>query len=167
MARYAISAIGQDRPGIVAAVAEALVRHGANVEDSQMRILGGHFAMMLLVEAPDEAALREDLEHVAAAQGLAAVSISPVAGGSDAAAPTHLVTVYGSDHPGIVHAFATRLAALGVNITDLQTQLGGAVYVMLLEVAVPAGVSLGDELAAVAAEQGVEVKVRELDADAL
>lgn len=167
MARFALSAIGRDRPGIVAGVAEALSRHGANIEDSQMRILGGHFAMMLLVEAADEETLRADLGRVAESLGLDAVSLSPVDPAGEAVAPTHLVTVYGSDHPGIVHAFAGALAARGVNITDLQTQLGGSVYMMLLEVAVPAGVDLERELLPVAGEQGVEVKVRELEHDEL
>ena len=167
MARFALSAIGRDRPGIAAAVAEVLSRHGANIEDSQMRILGGHFAMMLLVEAGDEAALRADLEAVAEGQALEAVSLSPVEAGGEVAAPTHLVTVYGSDHPGIVAAFTAALARLGVNVTDLQTQLGAGVYMMLLEVAVPAGVDLEARLGEVGREQSVEVRVRELEQDAL
>lgn len=167
MGRFALSAIGRDRPGIVAAVAEALSRHGANIEDSQMRILGGHFAMMLLVEAADEGRLRSDLDRAAEGLELEAISLSPIEGGGDAGAPTHLVTVYGSDHPGIVHAFAAELARLGANITDLQTRLGGSVYMMLLEVAVPEGKELEAPLRLVADAQGVEVKVRELEHDAL
>lgn len=166
MARFALTAIGRDRPGFVAAVAEALGRHGANIEDSQMRILGGQFAMMLLVEAPDEAALRADLDDVAAREELEGLALSAVDPAADPAPPTHLVTVYGSDHPGIVHAFATELARLGVNITDLRTRLAGSVYLMLLEVAVPAGLDCEPTLARVAEIQGVEVTVRELEDDA-
>ena len=167
MDRFALSAIGRDRPGIVAAVAEALNRHGANIEDSQMRILGGHFAMMLLVAADDEGALRTDLDRAAEDLELEAISLSRIQGGDDPAVPTHLVTVYGSDHPGIVYAFAAELAALGANITDLQTRLGGSVYMMLLEVAVPQGKELEDPLRLVAKAQGVEMNVRELEHDEL
>ena len=167
MARFALTAIGRDRPGIVAAVAEALGRHGVNIEDSQMRILGGHFAMMLLVEAGDGDALAADLERLAGDEGLEALTLSAVEEGAEAAEPTHLVTVYGSDHPGIVHAFAAELASLGVNITDLQTQLGGSVYMMVLEVAVPEGKEVEGPLRLVAEAQGVEVKVRELEREEL
>ena len=45
---------GADRPGIVAAVTGVLVEHGGNLEDTSMTILGGHFAMMLVVAVPDE-----------------------------------------------------------------------------------------------------------------
>ena len=54
-------------------------------------------------------------------------------------APDHLLTVYGADKPGIVHQVTSRLAALGVNITDMDTRVAGMenapVYVMLLELA--------------------------------
>ena len=83
------------------------------------------------------------------------------------------MTVYGSDHPGIVHAVASALAARSWDITDLNTRLvgeqGGQLYALMLEVAVPpqeAG-DLEGALDAVAGEQGVEVSVRELDDDEL
>ena len=41
--------------GIAAAVARVLYEHGGNVEDSRMAILGGHFAMMLIVALPADA----------------------------------------------------------------------------------------------------------------
>ena len=39
MPQLALSAIGRDRPGIVAAATAVLLRHGVNVEDSRMSIL--------------------------------------------------------------------------------------------------------------------------------
>ena len=45
----AVTAIGRDRPGIVAAITSALLEAGGNVDDSQMSILHGHFAVMLIV----------------------------------------------------------------------------------------------------------------------
>ena len=55
MEHLALSAIGRDRPGIVAAVTRVLLDHGVNVEDSQMTILRGHFTMTLILGVPDEA----------------------------------------------------------------------------------------------------------------
>ena len=64
-------------------------------------------------------------------------------------APSHIVSVYGADHPGIVHAVSDILAGRGVSITDLETRLAGGagdepVYAMMLEVAVPADVDPSD-----------------------
>ena len=49
MPTLAVSAVGLDRPGIIAGVAERLAAHGANITDSRMAILRGHFAMTLIV----------------------------------------------------------------------------------------------------------------------
>jgi glycine cleavage system transcriptional repressor len=164
---FALSAVGRDRPGIVAAVAEALVAHDVNVEDSQMSILRGHFAMVLIVRAPPEVdaeRLADDLRAVGEELELEALALTPVADAAPTAPaePSHLVSVYGADHPGIVHAVAARLADANVNITGLTTRLAGELYVMLLEVAA-GDADPAELLAPVAAAQGVEVSVRALE----
>jgi glycine cleavage system transcriptional repressor len=173
MTRYALSAVGRDRPGIVAAVTRALLVHGVNIEDSQMAVLGGHFAMMLVLAAADDTdagALREELEAAAAEVQLASIvleELGPQAVPSPE--PSHVVSVYGIDHPGIVHAVTGALAEQGATITDLRTQLAGSseepLYAMLIEVAGPAPDA--DRLGALAREQGVELTVRELEQDVL
>ena len=180
MRHFALSAVGRDRPGIVAAVSRILLDRGLNVEDSQMTILCGHFTMMLVVSAADdldEDALRADLDRVRDELGLESVSLADVEEVCLAAqpSPSHVVTVYGPDHPGIVHAAAAALAERGVNITDLNTRLiseeGEApLYAMMMEVELPAGLTaeaLEDSLADVRREQDVEVSVRPLEQDVL
>ena len=177
MRHLALSALGRDRPGIVAAVTAALLRHELNVEDSQMTILRGHFAMVLVVTGDDSldvAALRRDLEDVGRDLALEAVSLAevPDAGGAPPE-PTHIVSVYGADHPGIVHAAAQAVAVGGGNITDLNTRLseegGSALYVLMMEVAADAGRVdvLRDALERVGRAEGVEVSLRELEHDEL
>jgi len=177
MPELAVTAIGQDKPGIVAAVTGALLDLGGNVEDSQMSILGGHFAVMLLVEVPagtHREQVVERLGEVAQEHALEAISVAEVGDGADRPAPpSHVLSVYGADHPGIVHAVSSALAEVGVNITDLETKLTGSdeapVYVMVLEVAlgdaVPDNVETALRLAA--GEAGVEISLRELDTDPL
>ena len=164
-----LTAIGRDRPGIVARIAKVLLGHGLNIEDSQMRILGGRFAMMLLLRGDaSEEALYKDLLATARELGLDYIYVHPI-GDAEVVPPepTHLLSVYGGDHPGIVAAVAEALASHGVNITDLQTRLSGQVYVMLLELVVPAGLDLTEAVEAVGREQGVDVALRELERDAL
>ena len=45
-----LSALGEDRPGIVSQLSKVLLEAGCNIEDSRMAVLGGEFAVMLLVE---------------------------------------------------------------------------------------------------------------------
>jgi glycine cleavage system transcriptional repressor len=187
MRPLAISAIGRDHPGIVATVTRVLLDHDVNVEDSQMTILRGCFTMMLIVSAPDgldEDALRGDLSGAGRELGLDAVSVEAVdepAAEPTTSEPSHIVTVYGVDHPGIVHAVAAALAGADVNITDLNTRLvsddpGGNgdgaedLYAMMLEVSLPPGLSAGalqTLLEATRRDQGVEVTIRELESDEL
>jgi glycine cleavage system transcriptional repressor len=177
VAHFAVSAVGKDRPGIVAAIADALFDLEGNVEDSRMTILRGHFAVMLIVSLPesrDRGKLQSRLEPVGERLGLEALTVSAVDElDPEATTPTHVITVYGADHPGIVRSVADALAAREVNITDLQTKLSGAgevaLYVMLLEVEIPAGGAdeLRAELETVAEGAAVEVSLSELDVEAL
>ena len=111
---FVLSVTGRDRPGIVAAVTRVLLDHRLNLEDAEMAILRGHFAVMLVLAAPadvDEEALRADLERVRAAVPLETVSLTEVpALDAPPAAASHSISVYGADHPGIVHGVAEALA---------------------------------------------------------
>jgi len=46
---FAMTIIGMDRPGIVAGDVEVLFSPGCNIEDSSSTLLGGEFAMILIV----------------------------------------------------------------------------------------------------------------------
>lgn len=167
MAELAVTAVGADRPGIIARVTGVLLEHGGNLEDSSMTILGGHFAIVLLVSTDSPAeALETALTEATADLGLT-VSVREVGPGAEQGAPTHVLSVYGADRPGIVHGVAQALAAHQVNVTDLTTRVLGddrPVYAMGLEVSLPPGMS-GDELetAIRQAVESVEVSVRALD----
>lgn len=177
MPELAVTAIGRDRPGIVAAVTGALLDLRGNVEDSQMSILGGHFAVMLLVAVPEgteRASVTARLAEVAQEHELEAISVAEVSAGTERIEPPlHVVTVYGADRPGIVHAVSSALAEAGVNITDLETKLTGSddapVYVMILEVAM--GAASPDQveaaLGAAGGSESLEVSLRALDVDPL
>ena len=180
MAHFAVTAVGADRPGIVAAVTGAFAAHGCNLEDSSMTILRGQFAMMLVVDAPAGVAVHA-LE--AALAGPAAdldlvVTVRPAAEPAPAPASedtvSWTVSVYGADHPGIVHGVTSLLAERSVNIVDLSTRVIGTpedpVYTMLLEVTLPPGgdpQALERDLEVKAAELGVTCRLHPSEADIL
>jgi glycine cleavage system transcriptional repressor len=177
MHELAITAIGADRPGVVAAVTGVLADLDGNLEDTSMTILGGRFAMVLIVAVPDDLdadAVLAALDGPASGLGLD-VSVHPSDRTGDAVlGDPWSVSVYGADRPGIVHRIAAVLADHGVNINDLTTRVIGEaerpVYAMLLDVSLPAGVSAEDVqrgLESVAAELGVECSMHAADADIL
>lgn len=154
MARFSLSALGADRPGIVAGVSRSLVDLGCNLEDSTMTILHGHFAILLVVSAPGdvtEQALLAALDPVAQTFDLT-VAVRPMAEDSvpsERQAPGEVeseawtISVHGADRPGIVHAVTSALAEAGGNVVDLSTHLVGEreqpVYVMTMRATLPSG----------------------------
>lgn len=168
MAVLAVTAVGADRPGIVAAVAKVLHDRGGNVEDSAMTILGGHFAIVLIVATEDEPdELRAALEEATAPLGLV-VSVSRAEGERRPHEPTHLLSVYGADRPGIVAGVTAALAELGANITDLETQVIGheePVYAMVIEVVADDEAALEARLTRVCADLGVDHTLRTIEAE--
>jgi glycine cleavage system transcriptional repressor len=171
---FVLALTGRDRPGIVAGVTRVCLAHDLNIEDAEMGILRGHFAVILVLSAPDgldEGGLRTDLDRVRADLALETISLAEVpALAAERAEPSHAISVYGADHPGIVHGVAEVLAKNGVNIVDLSTRVAGDLYVMLLEVTLPATLdeaSLQTLLDRVAGEQGLDVSVRPAAGDVL
>lgn len=195
MAHFSLTAIGVDQPGIVAALSGVLVEEGCNLEDSTMSILRGHFAVLLVISAPegvDAERLEESLALVAAEKQLV-VAVRPLVetaepapgapplragegpeGPSQRVGSTYTLSVHGADRPGIVYQVANSLAEVGGNIVGLLTRLIGdpdrPVYVMVLTVSFPPGVD-GDaatqHVSDAAAELGVQCRVQPADADVL
>ena len=178
MAHLAVSAIGSDRPGIVAAVTKVLLDQGCNLEDTSMSILRGHFAMMLVVAAPDglaAAQLEQALGGPASALDLV-VAVRAIDDDVPASptGDTWAVSVHGADRPGIVHRVTALLADAGANVVDLSTRLLGAagesVYVMVLSITLPEGAddaALGRRLDALGAELGVDCRLHRAEPDVL
>lgn len=170
-----VTAIGADRPGIVAAVTKVLLERDANIEDSRMAILGGHFSMMLVVRpAPndDPATLEAALAPAATELGLTLdVRAIDDLGSARAVGAPHLLSVYGADRPGIVHDVSEALAVAGVNIVDLRTHVTDSdppVYIMLMDLEVPGDpAALEQQLKELAAGRGIDVTLRSSEPDTL
>ena len=149
MARFSLHAVGKDRPGIIAGVADALARMGANLEDSRMTILRGQFAVMLVLDAPgisDGGLIERALESVAEELNLfIAVRPLPDATSAPDTGERFSVLVDGADRPGIVAGIAEAILLVGGNVTELSSRLleheGHSGYVLRLIVSVPGGVS--------------------------
>lgn len=170
MNELAITVIGQDRPGIVADVAEALARLGANLTDSTMTRLRGHFAMTLICTGPSAAEAEAALHPITASgQLLATVREVRSEGYTVPGGEPYVMSVHGADRLGIVAALTRVLADVGGNVTDLTTRLSGTLYVLLAEVELPPEVvdRVRTRLAEVAADLGVEVTLRRAESDVL
>ena len=167
MATLVLTVIGDDRSGLVNALAGAIADHGGNWEQSHMSHLAGKFAGIVLVEVPDSRAdaLVAALDAIDE-EGLLEITRSVVADElQDAPAAAATVEIVGQDRPGIVHDISSEFAARGVSIAQLETSTtsapmgGGMLFEAVVRLQVPAAVSL-DEL-----RQSLEALANELMVD--
>ncbi|RME39507.1 MAG: amino acid-binding protein [Deltaproteobacteria bacterium] len=175
MPYFALTIIGRDRPGIVSRVTEILYHMGCNIADSSCSILGGQFAMQLIISHPELA----DGELVQARfapleQDNLSVFVRTLRPGGEKRPALEgdlcLISVYGSDKPGIVYRVAKELGERHINITDLNTKLIGSeqrpVYVMMLEATLPESLDIDQLekiLEPVRKELGVDISVRSIN----
>ena len=171
MHEVTVTAVGKDRPGIVAGVTKVFLALGCNLADCSMTRLSGQFAMILLVQSPDSAdsqKLARALDESASELGLS-ISVREARDSEvQGRGRPFVISVYGADRPGIVHGVAASLAELKVNITDLVSHVAGHnIYMMVLEIDLPGDLEenvLREALDGVAAQLGVEVTLRPAEA---
>jgi glycine cleavage system transcriptional repressor len=151
---FILSAMGKDRPGIVADVSEVIYECGGNVEDSSMSLLRNHFALLLLFSTEREEVnqkLSSALKRLGGEKNLT-VFYSPIT--FEEAYPKikeetdrFKITTSGVDHAGIVFKVCRLLADRKVNIIDMEThrvlsaESGTPLFEMDMEVEVPRSIS--------------------------
>lgn len=163
MTHAVLTVLGSDRPGLTQALADAVLAAGGNWLESHLSHLGGRFAGSVLVEI-DPLRLK-DLEAAAHAIG-EALEVRVAAATPTARAPTEALAfkIMGSDRPGIVRQIAAALAALHVNIDELETRTeiephaGGRLFHATARVSLPQGLSAG-EVASALEDISVEIMV--------
>lgn len=121
---FAIQAIGNDRPGLVAKITGVVCeKFGCNIEESAMTIVGGHFASTLIISAGEEiseARLREALD----AELKLGLHVSPIAEADVGRAlrdPSHEVMVETRERRGLVLEVSRVLFDQGMNINYLSS----------------------------------------------
>jgi len=123
MAHLVLTVVGDDRPGLVNALAEQIAAHGGNWERSELAELAGAFAGIVLVSIPDER-----VEQITAAlEGLDGMLLVTAHGGvadAEAQAGERLleVTVLGNDRPGIVRDVSATIAAHALSIDTFRSR---------------------------------------------
>lgn len=172
MSHFILSVQGPNRSGIVAELTGLLHRYHVNIMDSSMTTLRSEFVVMMLLELPAELSattletefpqLRDLRLH------LQPISAEAAQRPEDGLIPTHAISVIGPDQTGIVYRVSAVLAAHGLNICDVDTQLlqrgDQPVYAMVIELHAPQleQEALSQELQAVAQELGIDLHLHAL-----
>jgi len=163
--------VGDDRPGLINAISQAVAADGGTWLESRSVRLAGKFAGVLLVRIADEsviplesalAKLAPSGLHVSIERGAAAEPERP--------ARTINLEVVGKERPGIVRDVTQALTRLGVNIEEFMSGVEGEPFTGVemfratARLSVPDGLELGElrkALEKLAAEIMVDLNVGE------
>ena len=171
---FILSAIGRDRPGIVADLASLVYACEANLEDSRMTLLGNEFAAILLCSGTGD-----DLEELLSRgarrlewENRLTVFLRALEGEPRPAVPapgTKLfrVEAEGEDRAGIVANVCRALADRSVNVADLSSSTlaspsGSAIYRLSILAEVPESAEVSElerSLDEVGQTMGIEVRL--------
>jgi len=119
-----ISALGNDKPGIVNELSKTILNQGGSISESRMTVLGGEFAMMLLVEGSQNCIddIISKLEETGEKLNLTLIAKETQNPESDKKRLPYQVTVVSMDHPGIVHNISDFLSSRNLNIEEIETR---------------------------------------------
>ena len=125
-----ISALGKDRPGIVDELSRTILDEGCNIADSRMTVLGGEFAIMLMVDGNWNTLtkLEDAVPELENKLGLTIIAKRTGDKQSGDALLPYGVEVVAMDHPGIVHHLASFFSKRDINIEDLSTSSYAAAH---------------------------------------
>lgn len=168
-----ITAVGSDRVGIVDDLSGLIAEAGGNIEESKMAVLGGEFAVIMLISM-DAKILADFLAKADAMEGALGLKLSvrptESAPGAGLGRPYSLETV-SLDGRGIVHSVSVVLRKHGINIEEMDTSTdsapltGASLFRMNANVVIGPGVSvvaLRRELEALQADQDLDISLTPL-----
>ena len=118
-----ITASGDDSIGLVDRLSARITDTGCNIEESRMAVLGGKFALIMLIAGPWNALSKLEGQFEALGQQLGLTIFHERTNKreqAEAALP-YSVEVVAMDHPGIVRDLSAFFARQGINIEEMET----------------------------------------------
>jgi glycine cleavage system transcriptional repressor len=141
-----ITASGEDRIGLVDRLTSRVTESGCNIEESRMAVLGGKFALIMLISGPWNALSKLEAQLGPVGEQLGLTLIHERTRKRERAQPAipYSVEVVAMDHPGIVRSLAAFFSRHGINIEELQTHTypaphtGTPMFSVAMTVGIPA-----------------------------
>lgn len=145
-----ITALGADRPGIVGELSDVMGANQLNIEDSRMSVLGGEFAVLMLVTGAEDSikSLISQTDALGKKLGMQIIAKPTQSKPDQTALSPYDVEVISIDHPGIVHEIASFFSRRNINIVDLDTSrypaahTGSPMFALHMVIGVPAAHSI-------------------------
>ncbi|TXT42002.1 MAG: glycine cleavage system transcriptional repressor [Spirochaetes bacterium] len=170
MEHSVITVVGPDSMGIMETIAGAVAKLGANIEETRATILGGDFAVIMLVagSAGSGSKIKELLPLSLEGRGMTVLVRAtqvqrPVQG------IPYMIESISLDTPGIVRAVTSVLLGQGINIENLESNVaaaplsGSPMFRMRIAVTLTPGsrlATLKDALSKIAEAHDLDITIR-------
>jgi glycine cleavage system transcriptional repressor len=162
-----LTAVGRDRVGIVDDISGLVTESGCNIEESKMAVLGGEFALMMLVSGPEESvrAIAKTAPALGEKLGLTVGCHSTREPLAEREGRPYLLKAVSLDTPGIVHAVTAVIRRYSINIEDLETETVPAPWTGAPMFQLSARLVIGPSVALSSFKEDLERLQREQDLD--
>jgi len=145
-----VSALGEDRPGLVNELSRVILECDCNILDSRMTVLGVEFAILLLAQGNWNTLTKLEMQLKRLEQSL---NLTIVAKRTENRTPAgdvlpYAVEVVAVNQPGIVHHLASFFASRSINIEDMATRsysaphTGTPMFSVNLAIGIPASMHI-------------------------
>ena len=165
---FMLTVVGEDRPGIVAALTRVLYEGGCNLGETSMLRLGGNFTVMMMINGATDAAALEHIVRPISDKLKLRIHVDQIAARlHDHHQPNAQITVYGADRAGIIADVTGTLAEAGFDILDLNSDVAGSeqqpVYIMMIDGYVQGDVERLNHALQPLRDNGIEATLTPLD----
>jgi len=145
-----ISALGQDKPGIVKALSKTVLDCGGNIADSRMTRLGDEFALIMLVEGTDKVitSIEAAMQDCQVVLELTIITKRTALKTEQEKYLPYQIKVVCMDQPGIVHDVTDYIAKQNINIETLDTSsysaahTGAPMFSLDMSISIPASMNV-------------------------
>ncbi len=130
MSQLVLSALGEDKPGIIDELSRCVLDCGCNIVDSRMTILGGDFAILLLIAGNwnNIAKLENQIHSLEERLALTITARRTAIREIRKDLLPYGVDVVALDQPGIVHNLASFFSQRKINIQEMVTSTYAAAH---------------------------------------
>ncbi|WP_115718229.1 glycine cleavage system transcriptional repressor [Gallaecimonas mangrovi] len=141
-----VTAVGEDRPGIVNELVKTASQCNCNIVDSRMAILGNEFSLILLVSGDWNAVARLESQLPVMARDHNLLTMMKRTGQHQAKQYAHRLELVAITHdrPGVISQLTQFMAEQQVDISSLSTSTVGEQLHMTVRINLPDGAKLAD-----------------------
>ena len=168
MSNLILTAISNDRPGIVSEISSAIIKHDGNIEDSRMIRLGSDFVITMLISIDPEKMKILDISLKSLNEYSITTKCTELYNSN---INTYQVDLTGADNEGIMNVLSKYLADKTINILEMDTYIstapmsGTQLFNLFAKISIPGNIKhqeIQTDLKKISYKLGVDIDLKKI-----